>query len=174
MNWANDKRVVNGPGTAALIAHHVERIQRKEANARVAQHQAAVIAAAARGAPPPPPLGAGWGGLQPPVRHRRRVLRTGGPAASNLSKGDLRRLARQGGIKRMHVGIYKEAGEALEQFLRTVLKDTVEYALYARRKTVVPMDVLLALKRQGKTLYGGGFRTGVGDAAAAAQGGMGL
>jgi hypothetical protein len=36
----------------------------------------------------------------------------------------------------------------------SVIQDSVTYTEHARCKTVTPMDVIYALKRQGKTLYG--------------------
>ena len=37
-----------------------------------------------------------------------------------------------------------------------VIRDAVTYTEHARRKTVTAMDVVYALKRQGRTLYGFG------------------
>ncbi|RXI00857.1 hypothetical protein DVH24_001091 [Malus domestica] len=39
-------------------------------------------------------------------------------------------------------------------FLENVIRDAVTYTEHARRKTVTSMDVVYALKRQGRTLYG--------------------
>ena len=44
----------------------------------------------------------------------------------------------------------------LKVFLENVIRDAVTYTEHARRKTVTAMDVVYALKRQGKTLYGFG------------------
>ena len=44
----------------------------------------------------------------------------------------------------------------LKVFLENVIRDSVTYTEHARRKTVTAMDVVYALKRQGKTLYGFG------------------
>jgi histone H4 len=44
----------------------------------------------------------------------------------------------------------------LKVFLEIVVQDAVTYTEYAKRKTVTAMDVVYALKRQGKTLYGFG------------------
>ena len=41
-------------------------------------------------------------------------------------------------------------------YLESVVRDAVTYTEHARRKTVVAMDIVYALKRQGKTLYGFG------------------
>jgi len=40
--------------------------------------------------------------------------------------------------------------------LENVIRDAVTYCEHARRKTVTAMDVVYALKRQGRTLYGFG------------------
>ena len=41
-------------------------------------------------------------------------------------------------------------------FLENVVRDAVTYTEHARRKTVTAFDVVYALKRQGRTLYGFG------------------
>ena len=44
----------------------------------------------------------------------------------------------------------------LKVFLENVIRDAVTYTEHARRKTVTAFDVVYALKRQGRTLYGFG------------------
>ncbi|GLD45842.1 uncharacterized protein AKAME5_002695800 [Lates japonicus] len=44
----------------------------------------------------------------------------------------------------------------LPVFLENVIRDAVTYTEHAKRKTVTAMDVVYALKRQGRTLYGFG------------------
>jgi histone H4 len=44
----------------------------------------------------------------------------------------------------------------LKNFLESVVRDSVTYCEHAKRKTVTALDVIYALKRQGKTLYGFG------------------
>ena len=44
----------------------------------------------------------------------------------------------------------------LQVFLENVIRDAVTYTEHARRKTVTAFDVVYALKRQGRTLYGFG------------------
>ncbi|KAM0786390.1 hypothetical protein ACM66B_001870 [Microbotryomycetes sp. NB124-2] len=41
-------------------------------------------------------------------------------------------------------------------FLENVIRDSVTYTEHAKRKTVTSLDVVYALKRAGKTLYGFG------------------
>merc|ERR1712224_582545 len=52
--------------------------------------------------------------------------------------------------------IYEETRGVLKVFLENVIRDAVTYTEHARRKTVTAMDVVYALKRQGRTLYGFG------------------
>ena len=68
----------------------------------------------------------------------------------------IRRLARRGGVKRISRTIYKEMRDVLFKFLTAVVRDANAYTEHARRKTVTAMDVVYALKRQGRTLYGFG------------------
>ena len=50
--------------------------------------------------------------------------------------------------------IYEETRGVLTVFLRNIIRDAVVYADFARRKTVVAADVVHALRRNGRTLYG--------------------
>ncbi|KAH1170065.1 hypothetical protein KIL84_001050 [Mauremys mutica] len=59
-----------------------------------------------------------------------------------------------GGVKRISGLIYEETRGVLKVFLENVIRDAVTYTEHAKRKTVTAMDVVYALKRQGRTLYG--------------------
>ena len=88
---------------------------------------------------------------------RRRGARQGvEERLEGITKPAIRRLARRGGVKRISGLIYKETRGVLKAFLENTLRDAVTYTEHARRKTVTAMDVVYALKRQGKTLYGFG------------------
>ena len=76
-----------------------------------------------------------------------------------ITKPAIRRLARRGGVKRISGLIYEETRGVLKVFLENVIRDAVTYTEHARRKTVTAMDVVYALKRQGRTLYGFGGET---------------
>ncbi|KNC53726.1 uncharacterized protein AMSG_12263 [Thecamonas trahens ATCC 50062] len=91
--------------------------------------------------------GLGKGGAK---RHRK-ILRDN---IQGITKPAIRRLARRGGVKRISGLIYEETRGVLKQFLESVIRDAVTYTEHARRKTVTSMDVVYALKRQGRTLYG--------------------
>merc|ERR1711963_1159761 len=82
--------------------------------------------------------GLGKGGAK---RHRK-VLRDN---IQGITKPAIRRLACRGGVKRISGLIYEETRGVLKVFLEHV-----------KRKTVTAMDVVYALKRQGRTLYGFG------------------
>ena len=94
--------------------------------------------------------GLGKGGAA--AQHRKTIK----DAINGVTKPALRRLARRGGVKRISGLIYEETRGVLKVFLENVIRDAVTYTEHARRKTVTAMDVVYALKRQGKTLYGFG------------------
>ncbi|XP_033934007.1 histone H4-like, partial [Pseudochaenichthys georgianus] len=73
-----------------------------------------------------------------------------------ITKPAIRRLARRGGVKRISGLIYEETRGVLKVFLENVIRDAVTYTEHAKKKTVTAMDVVYALKRQGRTLYGFG------------------
>ena len=81
----------------------------------------------------------------------QRVLRDN---VQGISKPAIRRLARRGGVKRMSGLIYEETRGVLKTFLTNLLRDTIVYTQHAQRKTVMTMDVVHALARQGRTIYG--------------------
>jgi len=85
-----------------------------------------------------------------------RLLPAPPPLPGPLQKPAIRRLARRGGVKRISGLIYEETRGVLKVFLENVIRDSVTYTEHARRKTVTALDVVYALKRQGRTLYGFG------------------
>uniref|UniRef100_A0A8C6M0G1 Histone H4 n=1 Tax=Nothobranchius furzeri TaxID=105023 RepID=A0A8C6M0G1_NOTFU len=89
------------------------------------------------------------------AKRHRKVLRDN---IQGITKPAIRRLARRGGVKRISGLIYEETRGVLKVFLENVIRDAVTYTEHAKRKTVTAMDVVYALKRQGRTLYGfGGY-----------------
>ena len=87
------------------------------------------------------------------AKRHRKILRDN---IQGITKPAIRRLARRGGVKRISGLIYEETRGVLKVFLENVIRDSVTYTEHARRKTVTAMDVVYALKRQGRTLYGFG------------------
>ena len=97
--------------------------------------------------------GRGKGGKGGAGKRHRKVLRDN---IQGITKPAIRRLARRGGVKRISGLMYEETRTVLKSFLEQVVRDAVCYTEHARRKTVTALDVVYALKRQGKTLYGFG------------------
>ena len=93
--------------------------------------------------------GLGKGGA---IRHRK-VLRD---SILGVTKPAIRRLAHRGGVKRIAGLMYEEVRGVLKVFMENVLRDAITYTEHACRKTVTAMDVVYALKCQGRTLYGFG------------------
>ncbi|RKO96752.1 hypothetical protein CXG81DRAFT_12994 [Caulochytrium protostelioides] len=91
--------------------------------------------------------GLGKGGAK---RHRK-ILRDN---IQGITKPAIRRLARRGGCKRISGLVYEEARAVLKSFLENIIRDAVTYTEHARRKTVTSLDIVYALKRQGRLLYG--------------------
>ena len=56
----------------------------------------------------------------------------------------------------MHTHTHNTTPPPKQVFLENVIRDSVTYTEHARRKTVTALDVVYALKRQGRTLYGFG------------------
>ena len=97
--------------------------------------------------------GKGGKGLGKGAKRHKKVLRDN---IQGITKPAIRRLARRGGVKRISGLIYDESRTVLRTFLENVVRDAVTYTEHARRKTVTATDVVHALKRQGRTLYGFG------------------
>ena len=85
---------------------------------------------------------------------KRRRHNKGSSGNEGITKASIRRLARKGGVKRISGLVYAETRSVLKEFLASVLHDAIRYTESAKRSTVTAMDVVMALKRQGKTLYG--------------------
>lgn len=93
--------------------------------------------------------GLGMGGAK---RHRT-VLRDN---VLGITKPAIRRLCRRGGIKRISAHVYEEARGTCKAFMEKILRDAVTIVEGTRRKTVRPLDVVMALKRHDMPLYGYG------------------
>jgi histone H4 len=101
------------------------------------------------------PMGKGYGKIGGPGV--KRLQRRGAKEVIlGITKPAIRRLARRGGVKRISALIYDESRIVLKNFLDGIIRDAVTYTEHARRKTVTAMDVVYALKRQGRSLYGFG------------------
>ena len=91
--------------------------------------------------------GRGKGG----VKRYRKVLRDN---IQGITKAAIRRLARRAGVTRLSGLIYEETRVILNLFLENVLRDTIAYTEHAKRSTITAIDVVYALKRQGRPIFG--------------------
>ena len=73
-----------------------------------------------------------------------------------ITKPAIHRLACRSGVKCISGLIYEETHGVLKVFLENVIRDAMTYTKHMKRKTVTAMDVVYALKHQGRTLYGFG------------------
>jgi histone H4 len=71
-----------------------------------------------------------------------------------ITKPAIRRLARRGGVKRISGIMYDEVRSILKGFVDGVVRDSVTYTEHAKRQTVTALDVVYALKKRGRMLYG--------------------
>ena len=90
-------------------------------------------------------------GKGPAMKRRRLVL---ADASHGITRPAICRMARRGGVARISAMIYEECRGVLKAFLEEVIRDVVTYCEYAHRKTVTPIDVIYALKRHGRNIYG--------------------
>ena len=87
-------------------------------------------------------------------KRHKKILRDN---IQGVTRPAIRRLARRAGVKRLSGLIYDSTRTLLRTFLETVLRDAITYTEHARRKTVTSMDIVHALKRNGRSLYGYGY-----------------
>jgi histone H3/H4 len=76
---------------------------------------------------------------------------------SSLTRGAIRRLARRGGVRRIGDGVYNEVRDFVDYFLSIVVKDAAILCEGNKRKTITALDVIYALKKSGRTIYGYGI-----------------
>ena len=100
--------------------------------------------------------GKGKGGGKAGAKRYENTRKLVRDTVMGITKPAIRRLARRGGVKRISSYIYEETRAVLKGFLENVIRDSVVYTEHAKRKTVTALDVVYALKRQGRTLYGFG------------------
>lgn len=90
------------------------------------------------------PLGTGY-------RRHKKIARD---SIRGISKNDIRRIARRGGVKRMSATIYDDIRAAMKARLEVILHDVVAIVEHTKRVTVTTTDVVFALHRRGNPIYG--------------------
>ncbi|RCI09688.1 hypothetical protein L249_3833 [Ophiocordyceps polyrhachis-furcata BCC 54312] len=83
-------------------------------------------------------------------RHRKIARDT----IKGITRPDIRRLARRGGVKRISANIYDEVRQALKSHLETILQSCVIYVEHRNAKTITTLDVIHSLSRLGRPVYG--------------------
>jgi len=80
----------------------------------------------------------------------KNVLRN---SIQGVTKPAIRRLARRGGVKRISGLVYDETRIVLKTFLTQIIDHAILYTEYSRRNTVTVNDIILALKKNNRSLY---------------------
>ena len=76
--------------------------------------------------------------------------------AGVITNGAIRRLARRGGVKRISYASHENVRDYINDFLERVVRDSLTYAEHGKRLTITAMDVVYALKKNGRVIYGYG------------------
>lgn len=66
----------------------------------------------------------------------------------------LRRLARRAGIKRISKKSFQETRRILSDHINSIVRDSVIYTQHEKKKTILSRATALALKKNGRPLYG--------------------
>ena len=88
--------------------------------------------------------------------HKRHDKSSDRKNSIEITRPALRRLARRGGVKRIGMGATDEMRDFADMFLENVVRASCALCDVTKRKTVTTMDVIYALKRNGRTIYGYG------------------
>merc|ERR1712100_13758 len=75
----------------------------------------------------------------------KRVKKVLKANASSVSQGSIRRLARP---------VYGEVRDVLRRFVDGVVRDATAYTEHAKHKTVSVQDIIAALRKRGRAIYG--------------------
>ncbi|KAF2019928.1 histone-fold-containing protein [Aaosphaeria arxii CBS 175.79] len=98
-------------------------------------------------------LGIGLGGKGLGKTGLRRHQKIQRDTIRGVTNGDIRRLARRGGVKRISKIVYDDIRHELKSYLQRLLKDVVAMVEHGGRKTVSVQDVVFCLNRIGRTIY---------------------
>ena len=75
-------------------------------------------------------------------------------SSANVSAGSVRRLARRGGVKRLSAAVVPDVRDVLRRFVDGVVRDATAYTEHAKHKTVSVQDIIAALRKRGRAIYG--------------------
>jgi histone H4 len=85
---------------------------------------------------------------------RRNVLGLAYEGQNFVGRGDIRRLVRRGGVRRLSRDVYPEVADCILNFLNQMVKDSLAFTTHCRRKTVLVKDVIFAAKRHRRQFIG--------------------
>ncbi|KAF7329593.1 Histone H4-like protein [Mycena kentingensis (nom. inval.)] len=89
-----------------------------------------------------------------PRPKRRRMLRHYSEMVYVGQRPTIKRLARRGGVKRIHGRFYEEARADMYGHLKKLVETTVLHTLHNHRRTVTKDDIRRALQCARTSLYG--------------------
>ena len=72
----------------------------------------------------------------------------------SISNGGIKRLARRAGVKRMSADSFGPIRDAFDRFVDRLVTNSYNYAECRSARTITPQDVVYALQKQGRNLYG--------------------
>jgi histone H4 len=84
----------------------------------------------------------------------KRVKKVVSANSAAVSQGSIRRLARRAGVKRISAPVYNDVRAVLHTFVEDVVRSACALTEHAKRKTVSASDIVQALRRRGRVLYG--------------------
>lgn len=70
-----------------------------------------------------------------------------------ITDAAIRKLHRRGGCRRMNGEMYEEARNLIKAYMEKFMQDAITYTDHSGRHTIAVMDVVYALKRDGKQFY---------------------
>ncbi|KAJ4301519.1 hypothetical protein N0V90_003612 [Kalmusia sp. IMI 367209] len=86
--------------------------------------------------------------------HMKRHKKIQKDTIQGITKGDIRRLARRGGVKRISATVYDDIRTALKERLKTILDKTFPLVEMTGRKTITVRDIIFTLNTLGTPIYG--------------------
>ena len=84
----------------------------------------------------------------------KRVKKALSSSANAVSQGSVRRLARRAGVRRIAAAVSADVRDVLRRFVDGVVRDATAYTEHAKRKTVSVQDIVAALRKRGRAIYG--------------------
>ena len=98
--------------------------------------------------------GGGGGSSCAPAKSKRQTKKAQKANVKRISSPLIRRPASRGGTRLIPSEVVEALRTQLMEFVEALVKDALAQAAQGNRKTVTAADIVLALRRRGKTLYG--------------------